>query len=134
MAGGRVVLLRHFDIPPQAGLGNDHYDWMIEASVSAPALVTFRVHNRIDPPYLDASTFVCERLPDHRREYLGYEGPISGGRGQVERVAGGQCVSFEELGDSLTVVVRFDGGSAVRYDGRREGSKYVFSARPADQS
>lgn len=31
-----------------------------------------------------------ERLPDHRLAYLEYEGPVSGGRGVVKRVACGE--------------------------------------------
>ena len=32
---------------------------------------------------------ICEALPDHRLEYLDYEGPVSGGRGSVVRWDGG---------------------------------------------
>ncbi len=46
-------------------------------------------------------------LPDHRREYLDYEGPVSGDRGHVRRVAAG---SFELLRDTPTEwVVRLHG-------------------------
>jgi hypothetical protein len=31
----------------------------------------------------------CEALPDHRRMYLDYEGPVSGDRGSVRRVLAG---------------------------------------------
>jgi hypothetical protein len=31
------------------------------------------------------------RLADHRREYLDYQGPLSGDRGFVKRIAGGLC-------------------------------------------
>ena len=31
------------------------------------------------------------RIRDHRRLYLDYEGEITGGRGYVTRVAGGDC-------------------------------------------
>ena len=34
---------------------------------------------------------VVIRQADHRRIYLDYEGPISGNRGHVRRVAGGEC-------------------------------------------
>jgi hypothetical protein len=136
LAVTRTVLLRHFDIPPGAGLGPDHYDWMIEPREGSPTLITFRVHNRIDLPDLEAWTFSGERVADHRRDYLTYEGPVSGGRGQVQRDASGECVYFEESGDSLTVVVRFDGAEDLetRFTGRREGSTYRFSVTTVDVS
>jgi CRP-like cAMP-binding protein len=37
-----------------------------------------------------------QALPDHRREYLDYEGPISGDRGYVRRVAEGTCELLRE--------------------------------------
>jgi hypothetical protein len=37
-----------------------------------------------------------DRLPDHRRVYLDYEGPISGGRGEVVRVEAGTFRSDED--------------------------------------
>lgn len=35
--------------------------------------------------------WLARRLPDHRYVYLDYEGMLSGGRGQVARVAGGMA-------------------------------------------
>lgn len=60
-----------------------HYDLLLEASAHAP-LLAWRCESW--PP---ESGSALERLPDHRRIYLEYEGPISGGRGEVKRVAGG---------------------------------------------
>jgi hypothetical protein len=54
--------------------------------------------------------FTAERIGDHRRLYLDYEGPISGGRGSVRRVAEGQAEIVAETGDSLAVRVRFGEG------------------------
>lgn len=87
-----MVLLRH-DLPD----GSWHYDWLLEPASAAAApvgpdarvLLAFRVANRLDagPP----REFPAERLPDHRRLYLDYEGEIAGGRGRVTRVAAGTC-------------------------------------------
>lgn len=74
----RWVLLRH-DEPG----GGHHFDWMFEAPGHA-GLVTFRL---AEVPR--GTSFEAERLPDHRREYLQYEGEISGGRGRVSRVEEG---------------------------------------------
>jgi len=81
----RWVLLRH-DTPD----GRWHYDWMMEpASPREGGLITFRVLVRPDDPHV--SGFAAERLPDHRAVYLDYQGPISGGRGEVSRVTEGEC-------------------------------------------
>lgn len=54
-------------------------------------LMTFRVAPPGRPDGQGVSVFRAERLADHRREYLTYEGPVSGGRGRVRRVAEGVC-------------------------------------------
>jgi hypothetical protein len=74
----RYVVLRHEGIP------DPHYDLMLELSPGA-ALTTWR--SNVWP--LRALTPLTP-LADHRREYLAYEGPVSGGRGTVTRVAGGE--------------------------------------------
>lgn len=80
----RAVLLHH-RLPD----GSSHYDWMIQR-VDDPAgsLVTFRVWERIDLG--GVVSFDAERLADHRAEYLDYEGVVSGGRGEVVRIARGE--------------------------------------------
>jgi hypothetical protein len=50
----------------------------------------------------------AESLPDHRIEYLDYEGPVSGGRGSVHRLDAGE----------YAVVREADGGLSVRLSGR----------------
>jgi hypothetical protein len=67
------------------GIAQPHYDLLFEIE-SGSALAAWR-----SPVWPIADPTDIERLPDHRREYLDYEGPISGGRGHVRRVAGGQC-------------------------------------------
>ena len=77
------VVLHH------AGHGEPHYDLMLDVSPDSD-LRTWRVYHW--PPM--AMTRVV-RLSDHRRRYLTYEGPISGGRGEVRRVERGQAVLME---------------------------------------
>ncbi|MDX2132686.1 MAG: hypothetical protein SFY69_11610 [Planctomycetota bacterium] len=127
---GRMVLLRH-DLPD----GSSHYDWMIEATPGAERLLTFRVSARIDLARSDATsemrTFRAERLPDHRRAYLEFEGDIGGGRGTVTRVARGEATRVSLTGDDglATVEIVADwGAGAVRLRGRREGVEWVFEA------
>lgn len=68
---GRYVVLTH-DHPFL------HWDLMLE---HAGALRTWRLYAAPDTE----SLIVAEQLADHRLAYLEYEGPVSGGRGQVTR-------------------------------------------------
>lgn len=75
----RFVVLYH------TGFGEPHFDLMFETE-SGSTLTTWRsVAWPIDRPTR------LIRLGAHRRDYLAYEGDVSGGRGQVRRVAQGAC-------------------------------------------
>lgn len=88
-----TVLLRH--VLPD---GSSHFDWMFAPDASpACSLVTFRVDQPIHHPEVDL--FDAEMIGRHRRDYLAYEGPVSGGRGRVERVATG-WIRIDELTDA----------------------------------
>ena len=117
----RWVLLRH--VLPD---GPAHLDWLLEppavlgeagraGGAGSEGLMSFRLADGTDP--LVASGFVAERIADHRREYLEYEGPVSGGRGEVCRVAEGECSTrlidgslWLELAGSDRVLVGTPGG------------------------
>lgn len=71
----RFVILEH-DWPAL------HWDLMLECG---EMLRTWR----LDQPLPTDAAFEAESLPDHRRLYLDYEGPISENRGTVRRVEGG---------------------------------------------
>jgi hypothetical protein len=71
-----------------------HWDLMLEQGDS------LRSWRLMRPPE-DGEPIDAEPLPDHRLAYLDYEGPVSGGRGTVERWDGG---SYE-----LIEAVRFAG-------------------------
>ena len=73
----RYVVLRH------EGYGQPHYDLMFETSPGSD-LLTWRSPNW---PLEDGSTLTA--LNEHRRAYLTFEGPLSGGRGHVRRIHGG---------------------------------------------
>jgi hypothetical protein len=66
---------------------------MLETVPGGP-LVTFRVQHRPDAP--ETRWFEAERIADHRREYLAYEGAVSGGRGEVERIGVGVLLDWNE--------------------------------------
>jgi len=77
----RFVVLRH------EGHGATHFDLLIEAG-AALAAWQFAAAPTLLPA---GGTLAGRRLADHRTAYLDYEGPVSGGRGRVEREAGGDC-------------------------------------------
>ena len=120
MTPRRTVLLRH-TLPD----GTWHFDWMIDRDGEGP-LVTFRVQDRLE--FEEISAFAAQRIGDHRRVYLDFEGEVSGGRGRVERVAAGVVDRLSE-GAEIEVEVRFDGVTR-RWRGRcAGGDRWDFAAR-----
>jgi hypothetical protein len=95
----RYVVLHH------QGVADPHFDLMFEWRNDGP-LTTLRYSHW---PPIDPDRF--ERLPDHRRQYLDYEGPISGGRGFVRRVAFGFCTHEVDREDSARL--KMDGGLSI---------------------
>ncbi len=77
----RFVVLRH------AQDGHHHFDLMID---SGPALATWKMSQ--PPETTCASPQDCLRLPDHRRRYLDYQGPLPDNRGEVSRHDDGHCI------------------------------------------
>lgn len=99
-----TVLLRH-ELPD----GTHHLDWMlaIDDGLESP-LMTFRADRRIDA-LAAGERLELARIGDHRRVYLQYEGPISGGRGEVSRVRSGRIESIEHLAThTWRMVLRWD--------------------------
>jgi hypothetical protein len=77
----RYVVLHHTGVVPE------HYDLMVSLP-GAEKLLTWRVLTA--PETWGRDRPAMERLADHRMAYLTYEGPVSGGRGRVKRVAEGE--------------------------------------------
>lgn len=71
----RFVLLEHV-------WNGIHWDLMLEAD---GVLRTWA----IDAPIVAGVELPARALPDHRMSYLDYEGEVSGGRGTVRRIDGG---------------------------------------------
>lgn len=95
----RFAVLRHEQID------SPHFDLLIELEAGQP-LATWRCE---EWPIVRPA--IINRLPDHRPLYLDYEGPISGNRGHVRRVASGACrVTFGPEG-ALIVELLPRGGS-----------------------
>jgi hypothetical protein len=86
-----VVLLHQL---PSGGPRESHWDWMFDVGETLETWATpigeeFFAHRQAQWP--------CERLADHRRDYLEYTGPVSRHRGTVSQVFRGQ---YELLAES----------------------------------
>ena len=75
----RYVVLSHGGVP------EPHFDLMFETDPGG-MLLTWRT---LVWPITEETALV--RLGEHRRDYLDYEGPLTDGRGYVNRIAGGNC-------------------------------------------
>ncbi len=65
---------------------SDHTDWMFDNGVGLWTWASDTALPPHDQPFNDRR---FEKLFDHRREYLDYEGPVSNDRGQVTRIEQG---------------------------------------------
>jgi hypothetical protein len=95
----RYVVLQHSEID------EPHYDLMIETAPGSD-LATWRV-SHWPPDATDKFT----ALPNHRRHYLEYEGPISGNRGKVLRIASGTHQIVEN--SPARFVIHLDNGNQI---------------------
>ena len=114
----RSVLLRH-----TLEEGGSHLDWMIERADPAAPLIAFRLALSIE--LMNASEFAAERMADHRRVYLEYEGIVTGGRD-----ADFDAYELAESEDRFSVVLQAAsaGGRRMRWTGEREnGPRWRFS-------
>ena len=93
--GLRFVVLRHEGVP------EPHFDLMFETAPGS-LLATWRA---AEWPLRNGTPL--ERLPDHRRAYLDYEGPVSQNRGHVKRVAAGNhsLIESNTLADFCVILV-----------------------------
>ena len=95
----RTVQLRH-ELPD----GSWHIDWMLDLDAGgAGRLMTLRLVARVDDLAV-GDRLEAQRIADHRRSYLDYEGPISGERGQVIRVANGYIAALDSVADHWHLV------------------------------
>lgn len=96
----RFVVLRH-ELPPGHARAL-HWDLMLQWG---EALRTWAMSSE---PAIGAC-LAAEQLPDHRLEYLDYEGPVSGGRGTVKQFDRGTFTI--ERDDPTEVIVELSGAA-----------------------
>jgi hypothetical protein len=97
--GAGVIL--NFVVLHHTGMGAEHWDLLLRVP-GRERLLTWRV--AIPPEQwaaAGAGEIAATRIADHRALYMGYEGPVSGNRGQVKRVASGTATVLEQPGATL---------------------------------
>jgi hypothetical protein len=102
-----------------------HWDLMLEQGDS---LRTWRL---VRPPDT-ANPIDAEGLADHRVAYLDYEGPVSGGRGTVERWDEGTYEAVESTDNRVVVRLvgrKLDGLATL--DRLGNGAAWIFRRLPA---
>jgi len=92
----RFVVLHHTGVP------TPHYDLMFETDPGSP-LASWR-----SPNWPVTQPTLLERINDHRRDYLDYQGPLTNNRGEVTRVATG-TFRFESRTDHRWVIATDQG-------------------------
>lgn len=101
-----TVLLRH-----ETGAGV-HYDWLIidPRTLDDPdaPLWTARVAHP-SPRWISLGELELEPLAPHRRAYLTYEGPLTGGRGWVTRVDEGDAIPRAWTDDRIVLRLEMRG-------------------------
>ncbi|TWT59028.1 ATP-dependent DNA ligase [Thalassoglobus neptunius] len=75
-----------------------HWDFLIE---SENVLLTWRLATE---PFIGAE-IAAEQLAPHRLIYLDYEGPVSGGRGEVTNWDRGELVDFRKIGQDYNLKI-----------------------------
>ena len=95
----RFVVLRH-ELPPDSPRGS-HFDLMLEQN----GVLRSWACEALPAP---GQTVEAEQLADHRLAYLEYEGPVSGDRGSVSRVAAGDFELIAESSEELRVRLSTD--------------------------
>lgn len=90
----RYVILHHLTPPGHAR--PTHWDLMLE---SRGVLRTWALPH---PPG-SGQSMAAEALPDHRLNYLTYEGPVSADRGRVARWDQGQYTVIEAATDQWSI-------------------------------
>lgn len=91
--------------------GAAHFDLMLEVA-GQDRLRTLQMARW---PLAVGETCAAPELPPHRRDYLEYQGEVSGGRGRVQRVAAGHWTGDDsDIALDGAIVLRWNSGTIVR--------------------
>ncbi|MFK8113576.1 MAG: hypothetical protein AB8B91_15350 [Rubripirellula sp.] len=105
----RFVVLRHVVGPKSDRTDQTHFDWMFEVEGELRTWATVPVADFAQSFKMDA-----DRLPNHRIEYLDFEGDVSGDRGSVQRVLRGQVHVTDDDSRRFTAELSWEQEDQVR--------------------
>jgi len=115
----RFVILTHKT--PASSPRGLHWDLMLEEPDCLRTWARLRTW-ALTSPLVDQEPIEAEQLPDHRSEYLDFEGPVSRNRGSVSRWDFGQYQVILQRTDQLVLQV-----SGQRLTGRIELTRTAAS-------
>lgn len=132
----RMVILRH-----QLPDGSHHFDWLVQGPQRIPAppspedrcLIAFRTAVRPDEAALTGASFEAERLQDHRRLYLDFEGQLTDNRGTVQRLATGIVEALFNEATVFRLRGRFNDAPTCIWEASSIGGHWTFESGPAEQ-
>ena len=123
------AMTRRFAILLHTGQGLPHYDLLLESSDAPAGLLATWQFAAAPLEVAAGESLPCQKLPDHRRAYLEYEGPISGGRGEVRCIAAGEYTLLEQREDVWCI--ELPAGSTpvkIRLHCKGEGTPHAWTA------
>jgi len=100
----RFAVLRH------TGVAREHFDLLLQLA-GEEKLLTWRIYEPVEQWGIGIAAPPAERVADHRAVYMTHEGPVSGDRGEVQRVAEGTGKCMEVVTGTLRV--KLDGVGEV---------------------
>ena len=115
----RFVILHH-----QVHDG-EHWDLMVE---QGDVLLTWRLPR--EPTGASSLPMPAERIADHRKAYLDYEGPLSGNRGEVRQWDRGDYETIEENESRVVVCLsgsKLSGRATLEHTGEPAAWTFYFS-------
>ncbi|MEP0845574.1 MAG: hypothetical protein HRF50_02000 [Phycisphaerae bacterium] len=92
-----------------------HWDLLIEQP-GGETLATWRLST---DPTAATTPIPAQRIQDHRRIYLTFEGPLAGGRGEVRRLDAGKAEWLERTAER----------TAMRLHGAKLNGEFEIAAR-----
>ena len=105
------VVLKHEAGTMLERTSQTHLDWMFELD---GRLKTFSTE--VLNPLEDHQGIAATALPDHRLQYLHYEGDIAGGRGKVTLIASGKFELIDATDTLWHARLNWDSGDASTAD------------------
>lgn len=118
--------------PPLGGGVPAHFDFLVDPPEPFPGAQAGRLWaarmNLAPADWAKFGTFTLMAIAPHRRDYLTYEGPLSGGRGEVKRVDAGEARAARWTADAIELDLRLRGFTGLLRLTRKTGAQWMGEA------